>query len=305
MNYKIKLILTIIFVINTIVIAQTNSGKQLQKLPIKNIYETNFDNQVNIKWYQTFSNIPRDELGFFTENFKSENLPEYISIGLLTGALVSYDQNSWTYTKKINSRSSFLRNFSKNYVLLGNGGAQFLISGLFASYGFLSNDERAIRTASNITEAVLSTGLLIQILKRITGRESPAAATYKTGIWDLFPGINEYQGDQPKFYSFPSGHLATATATLTVIANNYPEVKWIKPIGYSILGLLGFSLVCQGMHWYSDLPLAFIIGTSMGNIIAPVQWNDNGNGTGNDKDHILILPDINKNTGGLEMIYSF
>ncbi len=118
------------------------------------------------------------------------------------------------------------------------------------------------------------------------------------------PSIKEYQKNQPKYYSFPSGHLSTATAVVTVIANNYPDIKWIKPLGYSLLGILGFSLVNEGMHWYSDFPLAFLLGYSLGNIIAPVH-NSVDKSPEQSKTHLTLSPSYNDNKIFLNAVFSF
>lgn len=300
MSEKILIRIAVILLFYSRISVAQNGSPILQK-------ERNINSVIHheVTWYQMFSDIPKDEYNFAAENISQDKIPTYFSIALLTGALISFDHNSWENTRNITGRSPFLKKFSDYTVMLGNGGIHFIFSGMFAVYGLFGHDETAIKTASNITEAVLATGLFVQLLKRLTGRESPAAATSKTGVWDLFPSITEYQGDQAKFYSFPSGHLATATATLTVIANNYPDEKWIKPVGYSILGLLGLSLVSKGMHWYSDLPLAFLIGNSMGNIISPVPDKNGRLTSKNVKGHLALFPSIGKNTAGLNMVYSF
>ena len=109
----------------------------------------------------------------------------------------------------------------------------------------------------------------MQILKRIFGRESPAAATQHSGNWKLFPNLDDYQDNQPKYYAYPSGHITTLTATITVLANNFPEAKWIKPVGYTMIDVCGIGLVSRGMHWYSDLPMGIFLGYTFGNLIAP------------------------------------
>jgi hypothetical protein len=53
-------------------------------------------------------------------------------------------------------------------------------------------------------------------------------------------------------------------ATITVIATNYPEIKWIKPVGYSLLGVMAFNMVSSKVHWVSDYPLALLIGYVIG-----------------------------------------
>jgi len=243
------------------------SDTTLSYLNINN-FNTGYGN-INTKWYKMFSNIPSDYLNFIKQSFTIKKIPTLLTIGALTGSLMLVDQQGWKTENTMIKKSFIDHKIANLTVNMGDGRYQFLTAAAFALPGIIFNDKTAIKTSSNIVEAILSTGLFVQVLKRITGRQSPSASTENGGDWDPFPSIRQYQKDQPAFYSFPSGHLSTATAVLTVIANNYPEQKWIKHVGYPLLGLLSLSLVSKGMHWYSDLPLAFFLGYSFGNIIAP------------------------------------
>ena len=55
--------------------------------------------------------------------------------------------------------------------------------------------------------------------------------------------------------------------TLTVIASNYEEYTWIRPVGYGLMTLLSFQMINNGVHWISDYPLALGIGYLFGKII--------------------------------------
>ena len=113
---------------------------------------------------------------------------------------------------------------------------------------------------------------MIKFLKRITGRESPwitmgpDGSHVNGGDWHLFPGTKIYQNNVPKYDAFPSGHLATLMSTITILSGNYPDNKYIKPVGYSLMGLLGYSMLNNGVHWISDFPLAIAIGYTSGKI---------------------------------------
>jgi membrane-associated phospholipid phosphatase len=109
-------------------------------------------------------------------------------------------------------------------------------------------------------------GVTTQILKRFTGRESPSAATTINGVWRPSPSFKSYQNNTSAFDAFPSGHLATMMATVTVLAQNYPEKKWIKPVGYSVMGLTAWAMVNAKVHWISDYPLAIAIGYLAGKV---------------------------------------
>ena len=86
------------------------------------------------------------------------------------------------------------------------------------------------------------------------------------GDWHPFPNPGKYQKSVSNYDAFPSGHLATAMATITILAGNYPDNKYIKPVGYSLMGLLGYAMLNNGVHWISDYPLAIAIGYTCGKI---------------------------------------
>ena len=49
-------------------------------------------------------------------------------------------------------------------------------------------------------------------------------------------------------------------ATVTVIAENYPEYHFIRPVGYGLMGVLGYAMLNNGVHWASDYPLGIALG---------------------------------------------
>jgi membrane-associated phospholipid phosphatase len=219
------------------------------------------------KWHEFITNAPSNMFGAVTNSFNSGNLSALGYISALTTVLVITDAQTHSAVKSFFRNTPPLKNYGKYAVYLGDGKVEFGVGGMFALYGLAFSDNRALRTGLQCTEALISNGIMVQLLKRITGRESPLVASSKSGTWRFFPNVIKYQKDQPRYYSFPSGHLSTAIATLTVISENYPEVGFIKPVGYSIVSLLGVGLVAKDMHWFSDFPLAAAIGYEFGKVI--------------------------------------
>ncbi|MDH4273891.1 MAG: phosphatase PAP2 family protein [Gammaproteobacteria bacterium] len=151
-------------------------------------------------------------------------------------------------------------NLNSSMYYLGDGYTQLFIVGSFFGYGMYYSDNRALQTASLTMESLLTTGIVVQILKRTTGRESPFQATVPGGRWDFFPNQKLYNYHTPKYDAFPSGHMATVMAATTVVAANYPEYRWIKPLGYTAMTLLGFAMLNNGVHWASEFPIAIALG---------------------------------------------
>ncbi|MBN8860163.1 MAG: phosphatase PAP2 family protein [Sphingobacteriales bacterium] len=158
------------------------------------------------------------------------------------------------------------QNFNSALYQLGEGGTSMFLAGGLWVYGKIKNDFRAIQTAGDLAETFIIMGVTTQILKRISGRESPFVATAKGGAWCPLPAFREYQKNTPKYDAFPSGHLATMMATVTVLSSNYPEKKWIKPVGYSVMGLTAWAMMNTEVHWISDYPLALALGYLSGKV---------------------------------------
>ena len=154
---------------------------------------------------------------------------------------------------------------------IGNGTTFIIISGGMAAYGLVAKDDRAKSTAMQILESIIVSGAFVQPFKRLTGRESPfitAGQGRWHSYWTFAPSFKSYQEDTPMYDAMPSGHLTTAMSALTVIAENYPDYKWIKPVGYTALGLMCFEMMQSKVHWASDYPIALFVGYLTGKTIA-------------------------------------
>lgn len=220
----------------------------------------------NLKWYSMFTNIPGDWSRYTDVTFRKDNLTSMVGMTLLTGALIVTDDQTWTMAHRFYHGSSFVKGTSDFFEYLGDGRPQFGLAAGFAAYGFAFGDKRALRTASQVVEVILACGTVVQVLKHITGRESPFVSTRPGGRWVFFPNQIQYHKHVPHYDAYPSGHIATALATVTVVAENYPEWKWVKPIGYPVVALIGIAMGNTGIHWYSDYPLGLSLGYVFGMI---------------------------------------
>lgn len=201
-------------------------------------------------------------------------------MGLSTAILISFDQPMIDGVKKASSDIGlrpetdyyvpikvgdtkivkFPKNLNTALYQMGEGGTSLLIAGGMFFYGKIKKDYRALQTASDIAETFITMGITTQLLKRSFGRESPFVSTQRGGAWHPFPSLSEFQANTPNYDAFPSGHLATMMATVTVLSLNYPEKKWIKPVGYSLMGLSCWAMMNTEVHWIGDYPLALALG---------------------------------------------
>jgi hypothetical protein len=242
--------------------------------PQKFLSSDSVSNNINIladttplSWKDPFTNMPGTWAAWYNREFRSEKIPLYMGIAVATAALIITDHETYVPVRKVYEQNYTFRKFSDYSEFMGQGWFQFGIAGAFAIHGFANDNSKSLQTASQTVEVILTCGAVIQILKHVTGRETPILASTPTGIWRFFPNQIEYTKHVPMYDAFPTGHLATATATLTVIMDNYPNQHWIPYIGFPAIGCIGLAMVGQGIHWWSDYPLGIAIGYSFAKVV--------------------------------------
>ena len=261
--------------------------------------------QPPIKWHSMITNIPGDWKQYYTLKFQIDRIPEFVGLSVLTAGLLVTDQATYEVSDRWYKNSQTVSDVSDFFVSLGDGKSQFALGGIFAAYGLLKDDDRALRTGSQIVQAVLSSGAVVQLLKHVTGRESPFTRTSPAGTWRFFPNQIDYLKHVPAYDAFPSGHICTALATVIVIAENYPETTWIRPVGYVVSGLVGVGMVNRGIHWYSDYPLGLAIGYAFGMIAAHPEGILSAGSVNENAPHVSLAPAVSGNGVGMSMAIVF
>ena len=273
-------------------------------------------------FWASIADGPGDLLTFMKTCFSKASLPWWGAIGASTAFLLEYDQKIYNNARRLGNKLDIsAKDKTKAFIKINGtpilrgptdlGSAIYFLGdgwvniGLFASfefYGWLKDDWRALTAGHQLMEGLLATGLATQAMKRVTGRETPQAAHSPRGVWRPFPSFTDFQGHRTRYDAFPSGHLATCMMTVTVIADNYPEKKYIKPLGYGLLGLLSFQMVNNGVHWASDYPLGLAIGYGIGKAITA----DSGNRAKKTASSLRLYPSVmHGRPPGLVLAYSF
>lgn len=236
--------------------------------------------------FRNISKVPGDLWAIAKSPFQKKNLPGLTAVAASTTILIMTDQQIINWVRK---RSDDIRlkpetnyrillkagttkiialpkNLNTTLYQLGQGGTSMVLATGIWIYGKIKKDWRAVNTANDLAETFVTMGVTTQIIKRITGRQSPFLATQPGGKWNFFPSFNDFQNNTSAYDAFPSGHLSTLMATITVLSYDYPEKKWIKPVGYSIMGLSAWAMMNTEVHWAGDYPLAIAIGYLSGKI---------------------------------------
>lgn len=238
------------------------------------------------KPFSFIRNVPDDLWKLTKSPFQKKSI---IPLALLAGStalMIHYDQSitdavkNFSVRNNIDTNTSYKiffktgpfrmrvpKNLTSSLYMMGEGWVGLVVGGSLWISGKINNNERAKQTASDLVEGFISTAVEAQFIKRTTGRQSPFVATVPGGKWKPFPSFKEFQKNTPNYDALPSGHLTTMMAYTTILAENYPEKKWIRPLGYFLISLTGYAMINTEVHWISDYPLALAIGYIQGKII--------------------------------------
>jgi len=282
------------------------------------------------------TSFPKDIHEYGKLSFQRDKINEWVIIAGLTGILIAHDEplivesqrwghkfnlsnedNTTEFFRIFNQPIRFPTDLGSSLYFIGDGILHLGIASSLYTYGHLTNDNRAMQTGSQVAQAMASAGFLTQVIKHITGRVSPFRnwnhnkEVLEDGYiiyspedkWTPFPNQIEYHKHVSYYDAFPSGHMAVSMATVTVISENYSEIKWIRPIGYTAMALLGFQMMNNGVHWVSDHPLSIAMGYYLGKIAVD---NGRNNLSKDKKSHLSIQPIINTNLmTGISIKYLF
>jgi hypothetical protein len=236
------------------------------------------------KAYHFVTLLPKTFAGAARMTFRKQSVGPVAGIAGSTAALILFDQqlvnrvqqfshyihldNNTKYGKPLQfhiGSQAFLvyrapENLTTFLYQIGEGLPPILIAGGLLSYGLIKKDYRAQSTASQVMQALITMGITTQAIKRISGRESPFMATASGGRWSPLASFSTYRNNVSSHDAFSSGHMGTMMTSVTVFAENYPEKKWIRPVGYSIMTVVGLTMMNTGVHWAGDYPLALGLG---------------------------------------------
>jgi membrane-associated phospholipid phosphatase len=225
----------------------------------------------------------------------------YIGIGgaaLITAVMFHYDQQIYDDLYKWKMNNPAVKEISPVITDLGDGTFSIGLFGGFAGYGLIFKNDKAFEVGKIGLESFLLTGVTVQLLKHLCGRERPSAATRDGGFWHgPFSYLREPKGGKgiSSFDAFPSGHTATIFAAATTISDFYTE-PWVSYTCYSLASLTAISRITESTHWISDCFIGAIIGYYGTKLVE--KWNyDSGN--------VALLPQVNERMYGFLLRVKF
>jgi membrane-associated phospholipid phosphatase len=235
---------------------------------------------------------------------------------LITGAaagvtvfLLHFDNDidKWATVQKqkhewVNKSSPVITQFGSAYGL-STVAAIGLASALFGK-------EKGVQASLLATQALITSGAWVQLIKHFTGREDPSASY----IYSKKPGgkwwgpFAQYDQDLPvyksiaSFDAFPSGHTAAAFSIATVFATQYSDIKAVPIISYSMATLVGVSRLTEHAHWSSDVFVGALFGYVCGKEVVSHYNKTNSNSSTSVISHTRIKKQLtfiqNENQAG-------
>lgn len=216
------------------------------------------------------ANYLKDEAEMWTAPFRLDwkDFAIFSTVLIGTGVLVANDESIYKNFKLFQSRHHWVETVSPKVTELGDWGTDIGIAGLFFLGGVIFKDRKARDTGVMAWEALLHTGLLVQVVKHLAGRQRPRVESgidYWYGPAAFFKRYS--QGSFSRYDSFFSGHTVSAWSLATVIAENYKERLWVPITCYGLATLVGLSRLIEDDHWLSDVFVGAVIGFAVGKMV--------------------------------------
>lgn len=185
----------------------------------------------------------------------------------ITASLLFLDDeiDSWATVQK--DKNQFLEKVSPVFTEFGDIYG-YCVVGAIGTFSAVFNKQKGVQTSLLASQAVITSGVWVQVIKLLTGRERPKGAYLyslnPSGDWNgpfsRFEKQGEYNKSVFAYDAFPSGHTAVAFSIATVFATQYSDLKAVPLICYSTASLIGISRMIEHEHWASDVFAGAVIG---------------------------------------------
>lgn len=248
--------------------SNTNQNKISYQIPLSNFYITDsiFSLRSQKGYFPSlihnFGEQITSPLRFKTKEWLITGAAAGITTALI---LVDNDIDDWARVQKqkhnwVNQSSPVITQLGGDYGIYA-----VITSGLISA---AFKNEKGVQTSLLATQAWITSGVWVTMIKRLTGRERPIAdytfSKSEGGRW--YGPFAMYDQDlavkRPgsAFDSFPSGHTASVFSIASVFASQYKDIKAVPVFCYSVATLVGISRLTEHAHWASDVFVGGLIG---------------------------------------------
>ena len=192
----------------------------------------------------------------------------FSAVLLGTGILIANDEAIYGHFKRYQESHPWVDAVSPKVTLLGDWGLDCGIAGLFFLGGVAFKDKKARETGVMALETLLHTGLIVQVVKHLAGRQRPSVEQGQDYWFGPAAIFNRYsEGSFARYDSFLSGHTISAWGLATVIAENYKNHAWVPWACYGLATAAGLSRLTEDAHWFSDVFVGAVLGYVIGRMV--------------------------------------
>jgi membrane-associated phospholipid phosphatase len=199
---------------------------------------------------------------------------EWIIAGAATGitaALILSDNDIDKWARVQKQKYNWVDKSSPVITQFGGKWGTYSVVGIGLLNAAFKN-QKGVETSLLATQAMITSGVWVHMIKWMTGRERPEAnyifSKSEGGKWygpyAHFDDELALEKTGSSFDSFPSGHTASAFSIATVFATQYRDIKAIPILSYSLATLVGVSRLTEHKHWASDVFVGGLIGFACG-----------------------------------------
>ncbi len=199
-----------------------------------------------------FKNILRDQGAIITSPFhlRESDARFLLPISAATLSLVATDRYTAGALGDNRTRLTVSRDISRLGDFYTTGG----IAASLYLIGRASHNRRARETGLLGVEALIDSGIDVQLLKTITQRPRPRVDDASGEFFD-------------KGNSFPSGHAISAWSLATVIAQEYGDRPLVRFGAYGVAAAVSASRFTGRNHYLSDVFVGSALGYGIGRFV--------------------------------------
>lgn len=190
----------------------------------------------------------------------------------VTAGILLLDKPINKFAVDLRTKNASVVNTSKFVTRFGGPYEVYTLAAL-GTYGWLFKNEKIKTTTLLATQAYITSAVIFEAAKFLSGRQRPYYYDPKTGenspTWHgpFYQFKKDANGNKPNSYSytsFPSGHTTLAFAAATVYAMEYSDRPLVKIVSYSAASIIGLSRITENKHWASDVFIGGILGHLIG-----------------------------------------
>ena len=190
-----------------------------------------------------------------------------IAGAIATVAIAPFDERIARWARSDNVQGGSDRHDAVSGVTVVNEVPLTLAAVTTYAVGRLSHNATVTDVGAHLTESLVSTVVLEEVVRIALGRARPHESPDDAFNFSPFLGLKRFE-----YRSFPSLHAAVAFATAATLSEemrlrHVHARKYLSPLLYAAATIPGFTRVYLDQHWSSDIVSGTVVGVLIGGAI--------------------------------------